>query len=49
LKIKDVRAAVVGVNCDWTVTRISTEEKVTGFGERFLVAVLLQGEICHGC
>jgi L-alanine-DL-glutamate epimerase-like enolase superfamily enzyme len=49
LKITDVRTAVVETNYDWTVTRIYTDEKAAGFGERFLGPGLPQGEICHVC
>jgi len=36
MKITHLSTAVLESNFDWTIVKIETDEKITGFGEAFL-------------
>ena len=36
MKITNVTTAVIESNFDWTIVKVETDEKITGFGEAFL-------------
>ncbi len=36
MKVTHISTAVIESNFDWTIVKIETDEKITGYGEAFL-------------